>query len=164
LLVHEFGHSFAGLADEYYSSQVAYEDFVPKGVEPWEPNVTALLDPAALKWKDLVAPETAIPTPWAQERYDEVDLAYQAKRKELIERRASEDEVEALFREVRAATKPLLEAEPAYGKTGAFEGAMYEAKGLYRPEVDCIMFTRNPKGFCRVCARAIEGVIESYLE
>ena len=51
--VHEFGHQFAGLADEYYTSDVSY---LPpeKRTEPWEPNVTALLDPAHLKWKDLV--------------------------------------------------------------------------------------------------------------
>jgi hypothetical protein len=58
VFVHEFGHSFAGLADEYYTSQVAYEEFVPPGSEPWEPNVTALLDPSKLKWRDLVASGT----------------------------------------------------------------------------------------------------------
>src|ERR1700687_340094 len=51
--VHEFGHQFAGLADEYYTSDVAYLPPAAK-TEPWEPNVTALLDPANLKWKDLV--------------------------------------------------------------------------------------------------------------
>ena len=49
--VHEFGHHFAGLADEYYTSDVAYQPS-EKRTEPWEPNVTALLDPANLKWKD----------------------------------------------------------------------------------------------------------------
>ncbi|MGD0601431.1 MAG: M64 family metallopeptidase, partial [Terriglobales bacterium] len=37
----------------------------------------------------------------------------------------------------------------------------YEAKGYYRPEVDCIMFTRH-KAFCAVCRRAIERVIGMY--
>jgi hypothetical protein len=46
------------------------------------------------------------------------------------------------------------------GKVGAFEGASYEPKGLYRPESDCIMFTRDEVGFCRVCRRAIERVID----
>jgi len=49
-----------------------------------------------------------------------------------------------------------------YGKVGAFEGAAYEAKGLYRPEVDCIMFTRNPTSFCKVCERGLERVIDLY--
>jgi hypothetical protein len=162
VFVHEFGHSFAGLADEYYTSQVAYEGFAQKGVEPWEPNVTALLDPATLKWRDLVDPKTALPTNWNQGAYDEMDLAYQAKRKKLIDERASEEASEALMREVKITSSKLLQAEPAFGKVGAFQGAMYEAKGLYRPEVDCIMFTRNPTSFCRVCRRAIERTIDRF--
>ena len=46
------------------------------------------------------------------------------------------------------------------GKVGAYEGAGYETRGLYRAEPDCIMFSRNPVGFCRVCRRAIERVID----
>ncbi len=50
-----------------------------------------------------------------------------------------------------------------YARTvGAFEGANYEARGLYRPEVDCIMFTRDRIGFCRVCRRAISRIIDLY--
>jgi hypothetical protein len=63
VFVHEFGHSFAGLGDEYYSSQVAYNDAYPKGTEPWEPNITALLDTLHVKWGDLIAPGTPVPTP-----------------------------------------------------------------------------------------------------
>jgi hypothetical protein len=162
VFVHEFGHSFAALADEYYSSQVAYEDKNPQGHEPWEPNVTALLDPSKLKWADLMEKTTPLPTPWDQKGYDEIDLAYQAKRKKMIDEKASEEATEALMREVGQSTGPRLASEKFSGKVGAFEGAMYEAKGLYRPEIDCIMFTRNPKTFCRVCARAIERVIETY--
>ncbi len=162
LLVHEFGHSFAGLGDEYYTSQVSYEGFNQAGVEPWEPNLTALLDPADLKWKDLVAEGTPLPTPWNQDAYDEKSLAYQAKRTALRERGASEDEVEALFDEVRALTGPLLAAEEHYGQIGAFEGGGYEAKGIYRPAADCIMFTRNPKDFCKVCERGLVTVIDLY--
>lgn len=162
--VHEFGHSFAGLADEYYSSPVAYEDFNAKGVEPWEPNVTALLDAKQLKWRDLVETATPLPTPWNQGDYDKNDLEYQAKRKKLIDERAPEEASEALMREIKKLTEPMLRAEKFFGKAGAFEGAMYEAKGLYRPEVDCIMFTRNPKSFCKVCERAIARVIQLYAE
>jgi hypothetical protein len=65
VFVHEFGHHFAALADEYYTSDVAYQtDPKAKKPEPWEPNVTALADPAALKWRDLIAPGTPVPTPW----------------------------------------------------------------------------------------------------
>ena len=63
LITHEFGHAFAGLADEYYSSKVAYEDFYPHGVEPWEPNITRAHTRKHLKWKKLVQKSTPIPTP-----------------------------------------------------------------------------------------------------
>lgn len=164
LVVHEFGHSFAGLGDEYYTSQVAYEDFNPPGTEPWEPNVTALLDPKNLKWGDLVAKGTPLPTPWDQEDYDKTVLASEKRRRELREKNAPEEQMEALFEEVRQKTTPMLRAEKYFGKVGAFQGAAYEAKGLYRPEVDCIMFSRNPKTFCGVCERAIERVIRMYAE
>ena len=54
VFVHEFGHHFAALADEYFTSPVSYEPASGARTEPWEENVTALLDPANLKWKDLV--------------------------------------------------------------------------------------------------------------
>lgn len=162
VFVHEFGHSFGGLADEYYTSPVSYEGFVAPGSEPWEPNVTALLDKSKLKWLDLVAIDTPLPTPWGKEAYDTLSREQQALRAEKIAAGASEEEMEALFREVKTVTKPMLEGERYFGKVGAFEGAAYEAKGLYRPEVDCIMFTRNPTHFCRVCERAIERVIDLY--
>jgi len=162
LVVHEFGHSFAGLGDEYYTSQVSYENFTPPGSEPWEPNITALLDPATLEWRDLVAADTPLPTPWEQERYDEASLAYQQKRQELRDAGATEEAMEELFDEVRSITAPMLESEPFAGQVGAFEGAGYQAKGLYRPAVDCIMFTRNPQTFCPVCSRAVERVIDLY--
>lgn len=62
VFVHEFGHSFAGLADEYFSSQVAYNDFYNLKHEPWEPNITTLVDFDA-KWKDLLPANIPIPTP-----------------------------------------------------------------------------------------------------
>jgi len=164
LVVHEFGHSFAGLADEYYTSPVSYEEFTPPGTEPWEPNVTALADPARLKWRDLVADGTPLPTPWHQERFDQASRAYQKRREALRARGAPEEEMEALFAEIEAVTEPMLHSEERWGEVGAFEGAAYQARGLYRPYLDCIMFTRNPQWFCPVCARAIERVIDLYAE
>jgi hypothetical protein len=55
-----------------------------------------------------------------------------------------------------------LVAVPISKTVGAFEGASYEARGLYRPEADGIMFTRDRVGFCRVCQRAISRIIDSY--
>ncbi|ANM32155.1 hypothetical protein ABI59_08670 [Acidobacteria bacterium Mor1] len=159
LVVHEFGHSFAGLGDEYYSSSVAYEKFTAPDVEPWEPNITALLDPEKLKWADLVD-GTPLPTPWGKEAYDAESRAYQERRNAMRAEGASEAEMEALFDEVKKESTATLAAEKHAGKVGAFEGAMYESRGLYRPRADCIMFTRNDVGFCPVCSRAIEQVID----
>ena len=164
VFIHEFGHSFAGLADEYYTSSVAYEEFIPPDVEPWEPNATALLDPENLKWKKYVSNSTPIPTPWDQAGYDNASHAYQKKRTELRAEGAPESDMEKLFREVKNITEPILRSGKYFGKVGAFEGAMYTAKGLYRPEADCIMFTRNPDYFCKVCSAAILRVINLYTE
>jgi IgA Peptidase M64/Peptidase M64 N-terminus len=160
VFVHEFGHHFAGLADEYYTSPVAYGPATER-VEPWEPNATALLDPKNLKWKDLVAPDTPIPTPWNKEEYENSSREYQ-KRRSLIRSEGRPEEVmESLFLEVAQSERAFFAREKYFGKVGAFEGSMYEAKGYYRPEVDCIMFTRT-NSFCAVCRRAIERVIDLY--
>lgn len=162
VFVHEIGHSFGGLADEYYSSEVAYQDFTPPGTEPWEPNATALRDPVKLKWKDLVEASTPLPTPWDQSGYDRISVEHQAIRKKLTAEGRPEEEMESLFDKVKSDTGPMLAKEKFSGKVGAFEGAAYEAKGLYRPYADCIMFTRNPSWFCPVCERAISRVIDLY--
>jgi hypothetical protein len=162
VFVHEFGHHFAGLADEYYMSPVAYTELPPDIPEPWEPNVTILGDPARLKWRDLVDPETPVPTPWDKEAYEAKAKIFLEKRQAMIRRKASEAEMDALFREQRAVDGPMLASMTHAGKTGAFEGAAYRAKGIYRPQTDCIMFTRDDVGFCRVCSRAIERVIDQY--
>ncbi len=61
IFIHEFGHGLAGLADEYYTSDVSYQDFYPLDVEPWEANITTLVD-FDCKWKNLLKPGTKIPT------------------------------------------------------------------------------------------------------
>ncbi len=115
VFIHEFGHSFGGLGDEYYSSSVAYNDFYPKGVEPWEPNITALLDgPDSAKWNALLDEGVPVPTP----------------------------------------ERPEFSTS-----TGVFEGAGYSARGLYRPALDCIMFSKKMQGFCKVCGCALEWMI-----
>ncbi len=66
--VHEFGHGFAGLGDEYYNSEVAYNAFYDTIREPWEPNLTTLVNFKA-KWKDMVDEHTPVPTPRAEKYY-----------------------------------------------------------------------------------------------
>ncbi len=178
LFLHEFGHSFAGLGDEYYTSEVAYNEFYPRGVEPAEPNITALLDPGDLKWKDLVSRGTEIPTLWEKAEFDRMDNAYQKIRGELNAKiakmkrdRADAAEVarveegsERLSREHAAKVDAFLQASKYSGKVGAFEGAGYAAEGLYRPQLDCLMFTKGTKPFCKVCEAAVVRTILFYAD
>jgi len=158
--VHEFGHHFAGLADEYYTSDVSYLPHEQRP-EPWEPNATALLDPANLKWRNLVEPGTPLPTPWHKTDFEAFEAEIQKQRHQLRAEGRPESEMEELFRKERAKEEDLFRSETYAGKVGAFEGANYEAKGYYRPELNCIMFTRYDR-FCAVCRRAIERVIGMY--
>ncbi len=172
VFVHEFGHHFAGLADEYYTSSVAYAGPTER-IEPWEPNVSALMTPApaifgasgdmraVLKWKDLISPNTPIPTAWNKEAFETYSLAIQKRRAEIRKQKLPESVMEALFHEELKHEQDMFKQEKYFGHVGAFEGANYEAKGYYRPEIDCIMFTRTDH-FCAVCRRAIERIIMSY--
>ncbi|QQR76021.1 MAG: IgA Peptidase M64 [Holophagales bacterium] len=161
VFVHEFGHHLAALADEYYTSDVAYEPAADR-TEPWEPNVTALLDPTRLKWRDLVVSVTPIPTPWEKEAYEQRSREIQAERRKLRATARPEEEIDALFTRQRDEEEKRLGGEKHAGRVGAFEGASYEARGLYRPQVDCIMFSRDRVPFCPVCRRGIERVIDLY--
>ena len=112
VFVHELAHNLAGLGDEYVGN-VTYQPLSQIKAEPWEPNLTALHDPATLKWRDLVDPSTPIPTP-----------------------------------------------DSYAGRVGAFEGGGYEARGLFRPEIECVMGSARPGlTFCRVCQRGIVRII-----
>ncbi len=161
VFVHEFGHHFAGLADEYYTSDVAYlpaADFV----EPWEMNVTALRDQASLKWKDLVTPGTPLPTPWDKTAFEAFSRDIQVKRRAIRAANRPEAEMDALLLAEQTEEAKLLAAGTHAHDVGAFEGAMYEARGYYRPQADCVMFTRNQVPFCAVCRRALNKVIDLY--
>jgi len=159
VFVHEFGHHFAGLADEYYTSDVAYGS-ASERPEPWEPNVTA--DPQAAKWKDLLTAGIGLPSMWPKVDFEQLQTDVQKRRRDIRAQHGPEEEMEALFREEREKDTKMLASGQNAGKVGAFEGAMYEARGYYRPQQDCIMFTRDAVGFCAVCRRAIERVIGMY--
>lgn len=66
VVIHEFGHAFGGLADEYYNSAVAYNDFFNLETEPWNPNLTTLVNFDS-KWKDRLDKDTPVPTPQEEE-------------------------------------------------------------------------------------------------
>lgn len=140
VFVHEFGHAFAGLADEYYSSQVAYSDFYPPDIEPWEPNITVTTSREKLKWKELVEADTPIPTPWEKSLYDNIPRTQTAHK------------------------DSLLRKQQYWQKVGAFQGAGYASEGLYRPYLDCRMFSKSLTEFCPVCQAAIIRMIRFYSE
>ncbi len=176
LILHEFGHSFSGLADEYYSSAVSYNDFYPKGIEPVEPNITALLDPAKIKWSSLVKDGTKIPTPWGKRDFDRMNNEFGKKRKEInlkIERLTrsgaskekilqAKQEIESLMKEKEKENREFFSRSGLTGVVGAFEGAGYSSKGMYRPMIDCIMFTIGKKPYCKVCENAVSEMIKKY--
>jgi len=160
VFVHEFGHHFADLGDEYYfTADVAYNPANTR-VEPWEPNITALLDPSHVKWHALIEPGTPIPTPWPKECYENVVGDSQ----KLIQKIRAENRPQAEIRKVRRDRENAIEAcfsRGQYGgRVGAFEGAMYETQGYYRPEQQCIMLEGDQ--FCAVCRKAIEEIVDLY--
>lgn len=116
ILIHEFGHGFAGLADEYYNDTTTYGAFYNLNIEPWEPNITTLKN-FGKKWKHLVKSGTPIPTPDVKKYQNTV---------------------------------------------GAFEGAGYEPKGMYRATQDCLMKSFNGNTFCPACQEAIQKMIDFY--
>jgi len=170
---HEFGHGFGGLADEYYASEVAYSDFYPKGVEPMEVNITALLDPSRIKWADLLSPGIAIPTEWGKAAYDslraEAGKLFQKRSvrlQELEKSGAGKEEIEKVRKEFDKLSADLQKRVAAFtlehplrDKVGVFEGAGFASEGLYRPMVNCLMFSNDQDEYCRVCRSGILRVI-----
>lgn len=65
VVVHEFGHSFAGLADEYFYDEDVMTDTYPLDVEPWEQNISTRVNFAS-KWEDMLEKDTPVPTPTSE--------------------------------------------------------------------------------------------------
>ncbi len=157
MFTHEFGHSFAGLGDEYYSSSTSYVDFYPPGVEPTAPNVTALLDPDNLKWKSFVEEGTPLPTEWSKAHYDSLGAV----------RRTWDRSAPGYYEKwlgMRKQQVEQMDASPFADKVGAFEGAGYSATGLFRPAIDCRMFSLSTVPFDPICQQGIVRVIRFYSE
>jgi len=177
VFLHELGHSFGGLADEYYASEVSYNDFYPKGVEPLEPNITALLDPANVKWKSQLSPGIPVPTEYGKDAIESLQAERLARRKaaadELASARAkgadlgaiksiedraaaADSDIQVRIEEIRRKYSSLAD------KVGVFEGAGYSTKGLYRSQMNCIMISSPKKEFCAACRQALAATIEYY--
>ena len=135
VFVHEFGHSYAGLADEY-----AYDDmdeqWYPADTEPWEPNITTLKDFNS-KWADMMPKKTPIPTPLDPK----------------VPNFRSMDKNDA---------KEMAKLNAATQVVGVFEGAGYQSKGCYRPAQECRMKINEVEDFCPVCSRAIRRITDFY--
>ena len=157
VFVHEFGHSFAGLADEYYSSSTGYNDFYAAGIEPWEPNVTAQADADRLKWRSMLTPGIPVPTPWPKASYDSVE-AIRGKLDRLAPGYYEKREP------LQKSAMEILKTSAYARSVGAFEGAGYVSKGLYRPSVDCRMFSLSLADFDPVCSAAIGRMIDFYAD
>lgn len=136
--VHEFGHSFGGLADEYFYTEDEDSTY-PLDIEPWEPNITTMVDFES-KWADMVTPGTPIPTPWTdkggtrEQRMAAAKAAHEAK---------------------AGNTEPLQ-------TVGVYEGGGYKAKGVYRPAETCRMRDNYHPTFCPVCERSLSRLIDFY--
>ena len=159
IFVHELGHHLAALADEYFTSETAY--LSPEGrPEPWEPNVTA--DATGAKWTGLRSPGVPLPTPWPKEAFTKRAKEFQERRKRIRAENRPESEMDALFLSQQREETELLSKARHSKAVGAFEGANYEATGYYRPQMDCIMFTRDPVPFCAVCRAALDRIVDLY--
>jgi hypothetical protein len=157
VFVHELGHSLAGLADEYFTSETAYLPAEARQ-EPWERNVSAT--PAHPKWR--TTPGVPLPTPWREDAYAAHAKELQDRRKKLRAERRPEAEMDALFLQQKREETAFFAEEPYAGKVGAFEGANYEAKGFFRPELDCVMFSRDDVPFCSACRAALDEILDLY--
>ena len=177
LFLHEFGHAFAGLADEYYTSDVPTTSSTHgRRAARGEHHRPARPGPA-VKWKDRVTPATAVPTPWEKAAFDAMDLGLpedppggqrpdrqdEAGRRPGRRRRASSrPSPSACPRTTPTKVDAFLAASQFAGKVGVFEGAGYAAEGLYRPMLDCLMFTKGDKPLCQVCEAAVRRTILFY--
>lgn len=158
VFLHEFGHAFAGLADEYYNSTVAYVDIYTPDVEPLEPNITTLADTAHLKWKQYLSPGIKVPTEWGKVIFDSLNLVlkstFEQENKmmdEMKKRKASETEIqlkrssfEAQINKLQTEIDNFIFHHPLKDKVGVFEGANYLSKGYYRPTINSMMQKFDP--------------------
>lgn len=134
VLVHEFGHAFGGLGDEYAYGDLE-EPMYPADTEPWEPNLTTLKDFSS-KWLDLLPANCPVPTP-----LDEIEA----------------QDVRRIWNTLTPEQKASLNL-----KVGVYEGAGYQMKGVFRPVQECRMRINECEEFCPVCSRAIVNMIEYY--
>lgn len=159
LVIHEFAHAFAGLADEYYLPLSGAP--APRSqFEPWQPNITLSAEHA--KWRAHLPAGAAQPTHWNKAEYDRYFAAYVGRYNRLREAGADEAAIERFFDEERRRQAALLAKGGNGRRVGLFEGANGHARGIYRSEVDCIMFSLQTDYFCAACSAALERMIDEH--
>jgi len=178
VFLHELGHAFAGLGDEYFSSPVAYENFFTPGVEPLDPNITALLDTANVKWKKYLSPGIPVPTEWGKTKFDSLNHRIASLNEEMTKslemmRQAGasfeareEKKSECLHRleNTNRQLNDFINNHPLRDKVGVFEGANYMSTGFYRPTIMSLMhkFNGDDRSFGIVNEQAIIEAIQYY--
>src|SRR6185295_13570438 len=194
LIAHEVGQSFAALAVEnftwdYPSPGGGFFSYS----EPWQKNITLEDDAAAIKWKDLLTPGVAIDTPWKKDGYVSFGREIAERERKLRSEGRPESDFEALRREEKDRSTALLAAEttpekargedeetegetaekehreppptePTAPTVGAYEGGNHLDHFYNRPQLDCVMFSRDDVDFCAVCQRGIEEVIRLWAD
>jgi hypothetical protein len=133
--VHEFGHLFAGLGDEYIGG-VSYDELsmYPADREPWEVNLTTLVDFRSKAWSRMLPAGTPVPTPLSRPAPVHITAP-------------------------DPASPPVMET--ADYELGVYEGGGYVTKGVYRPWPNCLMNNLHSiTKFCPVCEAGLRAQIE----
>lgn len=161
LVIHEFAHAFGGLADEYYVPAAGGPSY-GGNLEPWYPNVT--IAPGSGKWRERLTGPPSRPAAWNQAEYDSYFAGYVKRYEALRANGVAEQVVEQLMVQAAGRQAALLAKNLPPRQVGYYEGAHGYAKGMYRAETDCIMFSLQTQYFCAACAAAIERMIDSHVK
>lgn len=140
VIVHEFGHSYGGLGDEYFYDD-QYETMYPADTEPWEPNLTTLVDFAS-KWQDM------LPSPQGSKQAKKQKKSAQPTQPRIV----------------NGVEISVPDGNDLYTKVGVYEGGGYQSKGVYRPTQECRMKINEAPIFCPVCDRALRRITEYYVK
>jgi hypothetical protein len=159
LIIHEFAHTMAGLADEYYIPAAGGPSY-SGNVEPWQPNVT--ISPEKGKWRDLLTEPAPRPAQWNKTEYERYFASYVKRYEALRAAGAGEAAVEKLMEQESKRQSALLSKSGNPRRVGFYEGANGYARGMFRAEVDCIMFSLQTEYFCAACSAALERMIDEH--
>lgn len=174
VVVHEFGHSFAGLADEYFYDDQYVEMYYPD-TEPWEQNITTMADFAS-KWQDMLPAGTVLPDgSVVADKPDGLGSRLLTRLNNLrsgtsqsssnstsISRPAASSSSSRSSASDRRTSRSSRARRRSIEGVGLYEGGGYQSKGVWRGAEDCRMRTNSAPVFCPVCQQAITDIIDFY--